>query len=270
MSLGRQQYWFNYNRLNSVVPNALITPWYNALAVKPSNALLTALNDLSQGLFDDGNWQKTDLLGIAAGMETEEQQLKPLISTSGDDFVKNGNPVMNTNGINTGGGAGYLDLKWNPTDDGSQYTLNSAFVSSFYGNDDILYVQAALGSFNSVGGASSAIFRNSTELSSYMNYDANGADPVPLIDNGVTTFFTAAVINGGNITLFKDAANNTVAAGTILLPDLDFYGGDINIDGASGGYNGNSYIRHFMAGSGTVNVGQIRARMGVFYAARGL
>lgn len=253
---------------SGVQPNALILAWYNSLAVKTSNALTTALNTLSQGLFDDGDWAKLDLFGLVGGMETQEQRLRPLVTTSGDDFVINGAPVLNANGFNPNASGGYLDLKWNPTTDGVQYTLNSAFISSYCHNDDIAYSNVMLGSADSLGAQSAYPLRNGTVLSGIINND--GSALVPTIDNGVTSYYTAVVLNGGNITLHKNAVTNAAAFASPQLPIYDFYGGELNIEDVAGGFGGIMTLRHFMAGAGTANQTQIQARLNTFYASRGL
>ncbi len=264
-----QQYWFNYN--HSVTPSSLIVSWYNALAVKPSNALLNALNTLADGLDADGNWAKTDFLNVIAGMETEEQQLLPLKSTNADVVVKVNTPVLNSNGVRNNAGAGWLNLKWNPTDDGDQFTLNSGFLSTFVNPASVIGYGTTyyMGSKNTASFGWSYIQNTEgASLAGYVNND--GLEAAPSVINGTQTFYSAVVLNAGTATLYKNAATNAVAILDPVLSDLDFYGANLNLDGGTGGAAEDAYLRHFMAGSGTANQAQIRARLDTFYAARGL
>ena len=255
----------------NVIPSPLILTWYNSLAVKPSNALLTSLNTLAEGLDADANWAKLDLFGLVAGMETDEQRLRPLITTSGDDFVISGVPVLNANGIRNAGGAGYLDLKWNPTDDGSQYSINSAFISTQIGSA----ASPGFGTAYYMGSADTASFGDSyftdTEggaLTGTINDDGGMVNPQ--ITNVTSTFYTAIVLTGGNKILYKNATTNTVAFAAPVLINLDFFGCNASVDGAPVGSAEDSYLRHFMAGAGTANQTTIQSRLNTFYAARGL
>jgi hypothetical protein len=268
------QYWFN-NKGSSVVPippSPLIQTWYNGLLVKPSNNLMTALNTLVDGLDADGNWDKLDLFGLLAGLETEEQRLKPLITTSGEDFVKIGNPTLNNNGgkNNASFGSDYLDLKWNPTDDGIQYTLNSAFISTYQGNFPINGFDIALGSLNSVAGSLTWLYLDATGgVQAFINTDQS--DSVPTSFLAQANFYAAGVIHGGSLTSYANTITDTVAPTLpLILPTYDFFGLDANGEGTSIGAAGDSYFRHFMAGAGDANQAQIRSRLETFYTARGL
>lgn len=263
------QFWYNNKGSDLVTPSPLILTWYNSLAVKPSNALLTDLNTLVDGLNADGNWAKLDLFGLVAGMETQEQQLRPLITTSGDDFVIDGAPVLNANGVRNDGGLGRLNLKWNPTDDGAQYTLNSAFLSSYVGNFPIGF-DIAMGSTDSGSGNLSWLYLDgSGGTQAYVNVDQLETPAISLL--ALSSFYTAGVINGGNLTSYANAVTDVVTpALPLILPTLDFFGCDANGDGSGIGSGGDAYFRHFMAGAGTANQEQIRTRLNTFYTTRGL
>jgi len=120
----------------AVTPSPLIASWYAALSVKPSSALLTSLNTLVNGMNTDGDWTELDFFSLSAGMETEEQALRPLKTTGsatmtnfdngggGLVWTVNGWAANGTDVIKTG-----LDLSLNSV----KFTLNSAFMS-FFGN----------------------------------------------------------------------------------------------------------------------------------------
>lgn len=254
---------------SSVTPSALILTWYNSLVVKPSNALLTALNTLVDGLDADGIWSLLDLFGLIGGMETQEQQLRPLITTSGDDFVATDSPTLSVNGVKSDGG--YLDLKWNPTSDGVQYTLNSAFFSTYFGVDgtpgytNTYYCGAVDTTLNG------SIFLNQQEGVNVMGIiNDDGTLSGPTISNATSVFYFAIAIQGGNLILYKNTTTSTQAFATPVLCTLDLYGAAINADGVGAIDTSSAYLRHFMAGAGTANQTTIQSRLNTFYAARGL
>lgn len=268
------QFYFNNGKDAPVDPNALLLTWWTSLAVKPSNALMTALNTLSQGLFDDGNWAKLDLFGLLGGMETQEQRLRPLITTSGDDFVINGDIILDSNGARSNlDSVAYLDLKWNPTVDGTQYALGSAFISNFIGSVPTAGygTSATMGGYNTAsGGESDFVEYEGVELTGTLN---SGLDSVtyPQITNGTQVYYGAVVVNSGNITLYKNSTTNTVAvSGTPTLLNADFYGINLNADGSPFSSVFDAHIRHFMAGAGTANQTTIQSRLNTFYTSRGL
>lgn len=264
------QYYFN-NGKGAVVPSSLILTWYNSLSVKPSSGLLTALNTLADGLYADGNWDKLDLFGLLAGMETQEQQLRPLITTSGDDFVIVDTPTLDSNGVNSNGATGYLDLKWNPADDGSQFSINSAFLSSYIGSNPTpgYSVTQYCGSVDTVLNGSSFLQQTeSVNVSAVINDD--GSLSGPSVSNSTEIFYFAIVLDNGNSVLYKNATTNSVVFASPVLCTLDFQGASLNSDGSAAPDTSNSYLRHFMAGAGDASQSQIMTRLNTFYSARGL
>jgi hypothetical protein len=275
MSIGARQFWWtvkNGSALGPVTPNALLLSWWTSLSVKPSDALMTDLNTLSAGLDADGNWSKLDLFGLVAGMETQEQRLRPLITTSGDNFVIEGTPVLNVNGVNSNLNDGYLDLKWNPVDDGVQYTLNSAFISTYISDNAAgANTIGGLGSFDTIlTRETDILYIGGDELAVIVN--ADNAVTYPNVINTDFSYHAVGVIFGGNWIIYRNAATQSIPidGGSPALVSYDFYGADVNADGAPSGYGGDAYLRHFMAGAGTANQTNIQARLNTFYTARGL
>ena len=116
----------------TVQPNAFISSWYNALSVKPSETLLTDLNTLTAGMDADGDWTELDFFALSAGMETEEQALRPL-KTTGSATMTNfdngsGGLVWSVNGW-AANGVDLILSGYNPFSNAVKYALNSA---SFY------------------------------------------------------------------------------------------------------------------------------------------
>ncbi len=111
--------------------SSYIQTWYNSLSTKPSSSLLTDLNNLYDGIYFDGDGQEIDLFHPIAGLETDEQRLRPIISTSGNDFTNVNSAVLSTGGMQGNGVDSYLDLKWLPTDNGVKFTQDSACMGCY-------------------------------------------------------------------------------------------------------------------------------------------
>lgn len=270
------QFFYNNGKQTLVLPSALLLTWWTSLAVKPSNALMTSLNALVDGLNADGNWAKLDFFELIAGMETNEQRLRPLITTSGDDVLIVGAPIINANGVRNNAAAGYLNLKWNPTDNGIQYTNNSAFIST--------YVGSAIAPFGSIAAFMGWANQYTADANSYLSFDDNGNNvsgvlnydgtsmAFPGIINVTSVYYHAFEVNSGNSKVYKNLDIDTFGFnGPGILPTSDLYGADMSYeDGSPYGSYDDAILRHFMAGSGTANQTTILARLNTFYTSRGL
>lgn len=110
--------------------------WYNSLTgAKPSRTLLRDLNNLMWGLENAGILSELDLFHPIGGLETDEQRLKPIISTSGNDFTNVNSVTLNSNGATGNGSSSYLNLNWNPNTDGVKYVLNNAHIACYSRTD---------------------------------------------------------------------------------------------------------------------------------------
>jgi hypothetical protein len=256
----------------TVEPNALLQDWWDNLVVKPSNSLMTALNELSAGLDADGNWALLDLFGLLGGMETQEQQLSPLITTSSSQFTIMDTPTLNVNGLSNNGGLGYLDLNWNPSINGVQYSLNNAFFSTYVVNEAGYITTIAMGAVDTVLPSESDIQDlEEVYITGAINVDIDNQPDLPYIITGDLSYYGAVKINSGNLTLYKNSNNDTVPAEPpVGLVNLSFFGAGINADGVPNLGSNNSFFRHFMAGSGSADQTEIMNRLNTFYAARGL
>ena len=117
---------------------------------------------------------------------------------------------------------------------------------------------------------SAHLARELSELACIIN-TSDSQITYPSITNGTTVFYAAVQVNGGNITAYKNAVTASVAVvGVPVLIADDFTGCEVFTDGVPVGSIDNTLLRHFMAGSGTANQAQIRARLDAFYTARGL
>lgn len=145
---------FIFNKApKEVSPNALIASWYNGLSVKPSDDLLTDLNTLSQSLSDAGIWAELDLFHPIGGLETDEQRLTPIISTSGSNFTNVNSATLDVNGVTGNGTSSYLNLNWNPNTNSVKYTQNSASYG-FYNRTNNTGGYSDVGAWDATNGIS--------------------------------------------------------------------------------------------------------------------
>lgn len=276
-----------------VTPNALIQAWYDSLAVKPSEALLTDLNTLSAGMDADGDWSEMDFFALIAGMETDEQRLRPLITTSGDDIVNvdlgSGGIVLDVNGAK-GNAIDLLNSKWNPTDDGIKYTLNSA-VGAIYGNglenitttikaqfstgstvDDFNYefLEMLVRAFSatSIRASISKINNNSVPLSAN-KAKTSGVSDWPYFAAIKRTAFNAARnwINGASGSTNSNTTTGlpTVDVGIAGYRYIDAVSNPVTEEGGSLDYH-----RAVIFGSGSLLESRVGPRLNTFFVSRGL
>nr|WP_298655706.1 hypothetical protein [uncultured Flavobacterium sp.] len=281
------------NLASAVAPNAFILSWYNALSVKPSAALTSALNDLTAGMNTDGDWTELDFFALAAGMETQEQALRPLKTT--------GSATM-TNFDNGGGGlvwsvngwaANTLDVirtGYNLSTNSVKYTLNSAFIG-FYGNTrantetsasvfSVYYTVDALTQYQSdlirtTDGTSVTVNCpplnidtsgfNSSISKSKTNGNANFPYYIGLKRTGAAA--SIAFINGSN------SSNNTSPSSLIPVGEIPFMGilnNDIATPAQDWTGMESGYGRAGLIGSGSVSQDNTGSRLNTFFTARGL
>jgi len=110
---------------------SVLQPWYDSLSVKPSAGLWTDLQIMADGMNTDGDWGEMDILYLAAALETDEQRLKPLKTSSNSDVTNISNILTFTSEGAIGDAAGGLNFNWNPGVHGVKFALNSAFVGYY-------------------------------------------------------------------------------------------------------------------------------------------
>lgn len=261
-------------------PNSLISNWYNGLAVKPSASLLAALNTLSAGMNSDGDWTEIDFIAIMAGMETDEQRLNPIVTTSNENMTVFGIPTLDADGVINPvvGDENYLNTKWNPTDNGVKYTLNSAYLGVYGDTQTSVLPQAAcFGSNNNIDSASmvdieststamrhaSSNFLNSS-ASTFVAFNKTG------LANSIKRFYVSTSrTSNTTISRFVNGNATTIALPTTSLSNLDFF---ILGDNESGTAYSNTAakIRCVIAGSGLISSSRVAARLNTFWTAVGL
>ncbi len=121
----------NYIVKSYVTLHPIMQDWYDVLVVKPNNETLWAFNNFIQGLDDDGMINEFDLLHILAGLTTNNQMITPLISSSGNNFIANGNFSFDIHGFEGNGADAYIDLKWIASSNHVKYLVNDASIGIF-------------------------------------------------------------------------------------------------------------------------------------------
>ena len=279
----------------TVQPNAFISSWYNALSVKPSETLLTDLNTLTAGMDADGDWTELDFFALSAGMETEEQALRPL-KTTGSATMTNynnggGGLQWSPNGF-ASNGTDVLRSGYNTLTNSIKYTLNSASFY-FYGNtrsasfgarqifgsdyspDGILdyLTQASLQRGASSMSIANAYIPNSEIVSATT---ATASKTGLTIGNANIPFYCGikrtasnqgiAFINGVNSsnnnspsTILADCELILIGTVQLFFPDPPTYIGGTSIYGRAG-----------LIGSGSVSQTNTGSRLNTFFTARGL
>jgi hypothetical protein len=99
--------------------------WHNGLTgAKLSASKLQAYNRFYTTI--DAELAKMDLFHLMLSLETDEQILQAVKTSSGDAATPVDSPTLDGNGITGNGVDSYVDLEWSPGIDGVQFTRNSA------------------------------------------------------------------------------------------------------------------------------------------------
>lgn len=279
----------------AVTPSPLIAAWYAALSVKPSAALLTALNTLVNGMNTDGDWSELDFLSVSAGMETEEQALRPLKTTGNSvqtsvDFSGGVNFLpWSTNGWASNGDGGILS-GYNPFSNGVKYTLNSAFAA-FYGNTRVNTISTIILCGGDYTADEISFFLTSPSLSASATSLTTTLGRGPN-DNSINNIASKSKTSGdSNVPFYsgikRTASNskiafvnniNSAALGIIStgVPNVEFASvGSYETDliGGNGGIaiaSGRLYARAALFGSGLISQTNTGSRLNTFFVSRGL
>lgn len=240
--------------------------WYNSLTQgKPSQALLNALNTIMDGLNSDGIRTELDLFHLVGGMETDEQRLKPLISTSGSNFTNVNSATLDSTGVTGNGTTSYLNLSWNPATNGVKFTQND----HSYG----FYTRTNNGAnMYDMGAANATIFiganpRSAGNMSQYYMSAATNANSANSDSRGFFHFERTAV---GASEAFKSGVSlGTSAIASSTLPSQPFYLGAFNLNGAAGAFSSRNVSACF-AGSKSINEITFYNRVQAFMTTRGI
>jgi hypothetical protein len=235
----------------------LLQTWYNSLIVKTSPALTTKLSVFMDGLDSDGVLADSYLIApVGFGLETDEQRLRPLKTTSGDDLVAVNSPTITSTGITGDGSNSYIDLKWNPTID-AVATQNDLSIAIWV-EDDIAENKVEIGVFG--GTNQSFLSRKFADNNVYfsLNDSSNGSYG---FDDTVDFYFIS--INR------VSATQRNILRGPLVLIQTSNSVPSVNYDiyGCGGNNAGTPALlstkeqRLFFIGNGAARTWQLRQRL---------
>jgi len=244
---------------------SVLQPWYDSLAVKPSAGLWTDLKIMADTLVTANKWNEIDFLSIIAAMETDEQRLKPLYTTSGLDITAINSPTLSVDGVQGNGSTSYLNLNWIPSSNGLKYTLDDSSIST-YNTTAGAPTRYLLSSENSAG-TNAAYIRRYTDFKGSIN--GSNSDVSSAL-NGLG-FKGIARVNSTNIFFKLNSTNSSnIASNSVSLPTLTFFGCARNNNGTAVSLSSDT-IRHFAFGSNALLTDDIFYNaLNTFFASRGL
>lgn len=241
----------------------LLTTWYNSLTVAPSDALTKRLSVLMDGLDSDGVLDETYLLApVGFELETNEQRLKPLKTTSGDDLVAVNSPTIASTGITGNGTTSYVDLKWNMAVDhpgAAQNNISFAVWSETNTAEDAI----EMGTFGPAFTPQSVIGKKYTDNNTY--YSLNDTSNYAEQHNEDSEYYLLS-INRNSGTERTILRGNTVienASVSSAIVSLDTYGCCANNNGTAAFFSTKEQ-RLFFIGSGSARTWQLRQRLKFF------
>lgn len=287
---------FSFSQATTEIqPSALILDWYTALSVKPSDELLSSLNTLVDGMDADGDLVEMDFLAITAGMETEEQALRPL-KTTGSATMTKGSATPESGLTWTvsgyaGNNDGYILSNYNPLTNGTKYTLNSVCMASFVS----VSVVTSSGNGNFMGGGSTPDGIQDSETftqATWNNTSITAPTSQYLPNTNVTqtprtvsqTVGVGASIFIGNVrsasTVSYNWINNQRSATKSntpnYVPNVNFgyfgvsYYDESTLDFLVSPPTNRVYSKCGIVGSGNIGLERVGSRLNTFFESRGL
>jgi hypothetical protein len=247
--------------------NSLLATWYNSLSVKPSAGLLTDLTTLATTLNSAGIWTEMDLFHVIGGLETDEQRLKPLKSTSGSDFTNVNSATLATGGVTGNGATSYLNLNWNPSTHGSKYTQNSASLG-IYSRTDSSNANCDMGVYIAAASAFSQCYFGYTGVTSV--YRSNSSTLVSKSNAGSLGTYSWRRTASNATESFKNGTSlGTDASVTNAVPNGNLFLCALNLSGTAGQFQTRQQAM-VMAGSGAFSHATFRTAIQTYMTSRGI
>ncbi len=217
--------------LGGLYISPFLQTWYKSLTIKPSNSLLNSLNILYDGMNNDGDLQEIDLIHPIAGLETTEQRLKPIKSTSGLDFTNVNSATLDTGGVTGNGTTSYLNLNWTPSTHGVKYTLDSACMGC-YSRTSSTSANNDMGSVNIGTAFFLQIYSKFTDNKFYYRIN-NGVDlPGQTVTDSLALHAIARNDSATVESWYRGTSLGTEAVASTGLPTVSAYLCGSNVDGA--------------------------------------
>jgi N-acetylneuraminic acid mutarotase len=236
----------------------LLQTWYNSLIVKTSPALTTKLSVFMDGLNSDGVLADSYLIApVGFGLETNEQRLRPLKTTSGDDLVAVNFLDISSSGITGNGSNSYVDLKWNASIDAIN-TQNSLSIAIWV-ESDTAENKIEMGLYQGLN--QSFLSRKQGDNNVY--YSLNDSSNAFVAFNDAPEYYFYSV-NRSNVTKRQFVRGPEVVIDNITpsvpVTNLDFYGCCANGAGTPTFFSTKEQ-RLFFIGNGAARTWQLRQRL---------
>jgi len=243
--------------------------WLNNLSFSPSNDVVKAQQILIKGIADDLILPELDLFHTIGGLETDEQRLRPLITTSATKtFTAISSPTLNINGVTGNGVNSYIQSNWIPSTNGIKYTQNSASFGVY------------LNSANVTANSDEMSVTDGTRYC-YMNARYSTNNFFTVVNAAAATEFGTSNLNSqglfSNVRTASNAATNyinsvqgTASAGASNgLPTTQFYILAQNNNGTAGRFSVRR-LAMIYCGSGAINQLSFYNRIQTYMTSRGI
>lgn len=245
--------------------NVNLVAWYNALAVKPTQGLLDDLNDMMDSI-PQASFDEADLFHPIAGLETEEQRLKPIKSTSGLDFVKVGTGTLDASGWQGNGTDGYLNLRWQPSTNGVKYLLNNAMYAFHIATNNV-NLGCPLGAYDGTQYCEQFLRFDAGNTGLFaINQFTDQAIACP-DSSGYWRVQRTGASGAGSSAIYRNGGLvSTSSLASVGLPTRPCFYGARNLSGVADSFS-NRLMRGIEIGSSTCD---LRTYLQAFFTARGL
>lgn len=245
----------------------LVETWYNALVgAKPSCELMFDLNKLVEGLDTDGNLNEMDLIHVMAGMETDEQRLLPLFTSSGTPFSTVNTVTMNAYGVKGNGTDSYIDTNWAAAVNAVYYLQDSCsmLIKSKHPTG---YTGMAIGSSESTTNCKSCI---ALGINGAFNLNSNNST---FIGTGINNMLISVIRNNGTDFNGKFGTSPVVPFADASINPVNMFNnmtiGALNTDSGPSDFSPATY-QFVYIGSGIVDHLDINTRLNAYLTARGV
>jgi len=232
--------------------------WEQKHSVKSSINQSNYINEMIAGMKKDGDWTKADRIAVVA-TETQAQAKVYLNSPNSTQVSEVNSPTFTAKQGYTGNGSSmYLNMNYNASTDGVQFTLNSGAIHSyrrsanvqeqnFHGSNDAssraIYLRERGTSNTTVGRINAA-----AASVSGANTDGRG-------------FFTAVRTASNANAVYKNGSSlGTDTTASVVVPNVNNFCIAANNNGAAFGYSAGQFS-FFAFTSGTVSFSNMYTRV---------
>lgn len=245
----------------------LLENWYNALVgAKPSCELMFDLKQLVEGLDTDGNLNEMDLMHVMAGMETDEQRLLPLFTSSGVPFSVVNTVTLNANGVKGNGTDSYIDTNWSAAVNAVYYLQDSCSML-IKSKHPTAYTGMAIGSSESTTNCQSSI---GLGILGAFNLNSNNSI---IIGTGINNMLSSVIRNNGTDFNGKFGTSPVVPFADASINPVNMFNnmtiGALNTDSGPTDFSPATY-QFVYIGSGIVDHADINTRLNAYLTARGV